>query len=103
LTIKFWFSLCHQLAHILCGHIGNPGGTTEGDENEADEFAKQTLIPQKQFDYFVERNDFRRESIMQFAESVGMDAGIVVGRLQKEGYINYSWYNDLKMKYTISE
>lgn len=98
---KFWFSLFHELAHILRGHIGRTNGTTDDDEIEADEFAKQTLIPKAQFDYFVERNDFGQESILRFAKSIDIDTGIVVGRLQKEGYINYSWHNDLKTKYTI--
>jgi len=99
---KFWFSLFHELAHILLGHISRANGTTDEDENEADEFAKQTLISKAQFDYFVERNDFGRDSIIRFAGSIDIDAGIVVGRLQKEGYINYSWHNDLKKKYMIS-
>lgn len=100
---RFWFSLFHELAHILLGHIGRANGTTDEDETEADEFAKQTLISTEQFDNFVERNDFGRDSIIQFARSIDIDAGIVVGRLQKEGYINYSWHNDLKKKYMISE
>lgn len=99
---KFWFSLFHELAHILLGHIGRANGTTDDDENEADDFAKEALIPKAQFDYFVERNDFGRETIVRFAKSIDIDTGIVVGRLQKEGYIDYSWYNDLKKKYTIS-
>lgn len=99
---KFWFSLFHELAHILCGHIGRTNGATEDGENEADEFAKHTLIPKAQFDYFVERNDFGRESIVRFAQSIDVDAGIVVGRLQKEGYIDYSWHHELKTKYVIS-
>lgn len=99
---KFWFSLFHELAHILLGHCGKNNGTTDDDESEADEFAMQTLIPKAQYKYFIERNDFGRESIVQFAKSIDIDAGIVVGRLQKEGYIDYSWYHELKTKYAIS-
>ncbi|MDD3074513.1 MAG: ImmA/IrrE family metallo-endopeptidase, partial [Eubacteriales bacterium] len=99
---KFWFSLFHELAHILLGHCGKINGTTDDDESKADEFAMQTLIPKAQFEYFIERNDFERESIVQFAKSIDIDTGIVVGRLQKEGYIDYSWYHELKTKYAIS-
>lgn len=99
---KFWFSLFHELAHVLRGNFGGANGFTDEDEKEADEFARQTLIPKAQFDFFVERNEFGRESILQFAESIEIDAGIVVGRLQKEGYIDYRWYHDLKKKYVIS-
>ena len=36
---RFWFSLFHELGHILLGHINNIDGTTEEDENSADQFA----------------------------------------------------------------
>ena len=39
--------------------------------------------------------------MIAFAKTVGIDVGIVVGRLQKEGHIQYNWHNDLKTKYTI--
>ena len=99
---RFWFSLFHEIAHIIYGHIGQPTGTSDADESAADEFAKETLIPSKEFDSFIAKNDFSKPSIVQFANAVEIDAGIVVGRLQKEGYIEYSWYNDLKTKYKIT-
>lgn len=40
---KFWFSLFHELGHILLGHINQPNGTTDADENAADDFAKKIL------------------------------------------------------------
>lgn len=33
---KFWFSLFHELAHIIHGHIGLSGGTTENEVKVAD-------------------------------------------------------------------
>jgi HTH-type transcriptional regulator/antitoxin HigA len=99
---RFWFSLFHEIAHIIYGHIGQQNGTTDADESAADEFAKETLIPSKDFDSFVAMKDYSKSSIVQFANAVEIDAGIVVGRLQKEGRIEYSWHNDLKTKYAIS-
>ena len=32
---KFWFSLFHELAHIVLGHIGQMNGTSEDDEQAA--------------------------------------------------------------------
>ena len=98
---KFWFSLFHELGHILLGHINQPNGTTQKDEIAADNFAKETLIPTEAFDAFTFQNNFSRESIQAFADSNNILCGIVVGRLQKEGYIQYNWYNDLKDKYTL--
>ena len=39
---KFWFSLFHELAHIILGHIGQSDGTTEEDENDADAWSRDT-------------------------------------------------------------
>ena len=99
---KFWFSLFHELGHILLGHINQPNGTTQEDEIAADNFAKETLISTEAFDAFTFQNNFSRESIQAFADSNDILCGIVVGRLQKEGYIQYNWYNDLKKKYTLT-
>ena len=99
---KFWFSLFHELGHIILGHVNNIDGTTEDEEKVADQFAQEILIPKVDFDAFVSQNDFSRSSIRDFADKEGIQCGIVVGRLQKEGFIKYNQYNDLKTKYEIS-
>ncbi len=99
---KFWFSLFHELAHIIYGHIAQAEGTTEKDELDANEYARDTLIPNEKFDLLIEKNDFSKDTIKRFAAYAGIDVGIVIGRLQQEGYIQYSWYNDLKTKYVLS-
>ncbi|MBQ8813685.1 MAG: HigA family addiction module antidote protein [Lachnospiraceae bacterium] len=98
---KFWFSLFHEIAHILYGHIAQADGTSEEDEVTANIFARDTLIPFDKFQYYTSQCNFNRESILDFARSVNVDPGIVVGRLQKDNFIEYSWYNDLKTKYQI--
>lgn len=98
---RFWFSLFHELAHVLLGHI-NKEDVTEEDERAADDFAEQTLIPREKFTHFALNGDFSRGSILLFAESIGIDAGIVVGRLQKEAHVGYDRFHDLKKKYTIA-
>lgn len=99
---KFWFSLFHELGHILLGHINQPNGTTEKDEADADNFAKEVLIPTVEFNAFTSKNDFTKASIITFAQKQNILCGIVIGRLQKEGYINYNRCNDLKTKYSFS-
>lgn len=100
---KFWFSLFHELGHILLGHINQPNGTTEKDEKAADIFAKETLIPTEEFNAFTTHNDFSKAAICAFAQEEHILCGVVVGRLQKEGFINYNRCNDLKTKYALSE
>lgn len=95
---KFWFSLFHELAHIILGHIAQTEGTSDEDENAADIFAKNTLIPPEEFDKFVSMNNYSKDSMIDFADRINIDIGIVVGRLQKEGYIQYDWHNSLKTR-----
>ena len=98
---KFWFSLFHELGHIVLGHINQADGTTEEDEKAADEFARNVLIPEKEFTAFVSNDDFSKGSMLRFAEAIGIDVGIIVGRLQKEEIIQYNWHNDLKTRYEL--
>ena len=72
------------------------------DESEADKFAMETLIPRAELDIFLRDKDFGRDAIVLFAKSIDIDPGVVVGRLQNAGYIDYSWYHDLKKKYKIT-
>lgn len=98
---KFWFSLFHELAHIVLGHIGQINGTSDQDEKEADSWSRNTLIEDAAFNEFKKKADFSETSICTFAESVGIAPGIVVGRLQNEGCIKYSMLNKLKEHYEI--
>lgn len=97
----FWFSLFHELGHIILGHINNPHGLEESEEKEADIYARNILIPEKNYKTFTDKKDFTRSSIISFSESISIDPGIVVGRLQKENYIKFSQFNDLKKKYEL--
>lgn len=98
---KFWFSLFHELGHIVLGHIKQSEGTTEEDEKEADKWASNMLIPSDSFERFKEKRDFSKNSVIAFAKEQEIAPGIVVGRMQAEGVIDYSRMNDLKEKYAI--
>ncbi|MBE5939663.1 MAG: helix-turn-helix domain-containing protein [Lachnospiraceae bacterium] len=98
---KFWFSLFHELAHIIYGHIGKIDGTTDEDEKVADLYASETLIPEERFNAFAQSGNITESKIKQFADEEGIDAGIVLGRLQKYGYVQYGWYKNLKKQYII--
>lgn len=98
---KFWFSLFHELAHIVLGHMEQHNGTTKKDEEEAYKWARDILIPYDDFKLFTKENDFTKKSVIRFAEKEGIAPGIVVGRLQQENLIKYNSLNDLKEKYEI--
>ena len=99
---KFWFSLFHELGHIVLGHIGKTDEITEQDENEADLWAKDELIPKEEFEQFKKTQDYSSISVCDFANKIGIAPGIVVGRLQKERCITYNMLNELKEQYEIA-
>lgn len=103
----FWFSLFHELGHILL-HLSKQDVILESDEvesanqayeREADQFAADTLIPPDAYKNFVESGAFYRGNLESFASQAGIDAGIVVGRLQHESHIKNSWHNQLRSRY----
>ena len=86
----------------MLGHLSLENGTGEAEEEAANNFARNRLIPQEMFDCFVRAGVFTRDALLSFAKEIAIDPGIVVGRLQKEGYIQFNWHNDLKTKYVIA-
>ncbi len=100
---RFWFSLFHELGHIILGHIGNADGTSEKDEADADEWSRDHLIPADAFKKFMETQVFSIDTVNEFAETVHVAPGIVVGRLQKERAIKYNMLNELKEHYVITD
>lgn len=97
----FWFSLFHELYHILEGHINHQESTTAEQEKSADIFARDTLIPLEKYNEFIDRGSYDRESICSYAEKIGIAPGILLGRLQKENKLGFNVYQDLKVKYKI--
>ncbi len=103
----FWFSLLHELGHVFQKKITKTlvnfeaNGFVEDDEKEADQFAKDLLIPQKDYASFVAESFFSEQKIRDFASSIKIHPGIVVGRLQKEELLPYTHLNMLKQKYIL--
>lgn len=86
----FWFTLFHEIGHIMNGDYGITikGQTTE---DEADVYARNKLIPQEEYDAFVQKyNCYDESAIRKFAKNIKRDPGIVYGRLQNDGKISYS-------------
>ncbi len=98
---KFWFSLFHEIGHIINGHLNSENEISQIDESEEDQVAKNTLIPADEFDQFVQTGQFSHDSVLAFAEELGIAPGIVVGRLQNERSIEFNCLNDLKKQYTF--
>lgn len=85
----FWFTLFHEIGHILNGDLGI--SVKDEAEDEADLYAQRTLIPQEEYEIFVRENKvFTESKIRDFADSIKQDPGIVFGRLQRDGKISYT-------------
>lgn len=99
---RFWFSLFHEIGHIILGHINDNLGLTEHHEYEADVFARDILIPPDEYDLYIQNHDIGYDTVKNFAEKINISPGVVVGRLQKEGKIGYNQLNDLKIRYDFN-
>jgi HTH-type transcriptional regulator/antitoxin HigA len=99
----FWFTLFHEVGHILLH--GNTlmieGCVANEQEAEADSFARDILIPAKEYRTFVCQRLFSHSSVSSFARSAGVHPGIVVGRLHHDGHIQPSWLNDLRVRLSL--
>lgn len=95
-----WFSFFHEAGHILLHSkkqtfvSGDMTDQTAEQEEEANSFAAQTLIPRR-YESRLSTLTSAAE-ITGFAEEIGMAPGIVVGRLQKDGRLAWSKCNHLK-------
>ena len=102
---RFWFSLFHELYHILAGHIlvtATEENVLLNQEWQADQFARDTLISPEDYKRFLSRRHLNKTAIIKFAAEIGVAPGIVLGRLQKENIVSYKYYNELKSQYVIS-
>ncbi len=99
----FWFTLFHEIAHIVHGDTKNKFVDFEsvsGEmESRADKFARNTLIPLGEFKYFVDQEDFSLSAINRFADECDVSPFIVIGRLMKEGLIGWECYSKERIRY----
>lgn len=97
----FWFTFFHEAAHILLHprrdiFLDEEGQEQAVQEAEADEFSRNWLIPDFQYKQFCRRGSFTCAAAERFAYEVGISAGVVIGRLQRENLTNRKFCNDLK-------
>ena len=107
-----WFSFFHELGHILLHNkrdaildINNSDLSDKEllKEKQADTFAQRILISKRDWEVIRAQAPFSGKKVRDFARSIGIAPGIVVGRLQKEKLIQYSNLNQLKERYKWSE
>ena len=101
----FWFTLFHEIGHILNGDLGV--SLHNETEDEADHYAQMILIPQEQYEEFIQQHDYFDESIIcQFAETIDRDPGIVLGRLLRDRLVpetDMRLKNKLRHSYNVDQ
>ena len=106
----FWFSFFHEAAHILkhnkrLVYLENDSKYFSDEEREANNFAANILIPSANYRRLIRSPKLSKKLILRFSEQIGIHPGIIVGRLQHEGLLDYRFHNKLKMhlKWVISQ
>lgn len=90
---NFWFVLFHELGHVFL-HLWDglkfdffdeeDGDKTDKIEQEADDFALNTLIPPLAWDQCLSRFVLTEEAVRTDAENLGINVSIIAGRIRKE-------------------
>lgn len=105
---KIWFSIFHEIGHAIKNHKRhltisyNKNNIQDNDEIEANTFAKNALIDENDYKEFVKNRNFSITNIKRFSRTQPVADFIVVGRLQKDGLVDWSQYQNLKPKYQIN-
>jgi HTH-type transcriptional regulator/antitoxin HigA len=98
----FWFTLCHELMHILHHDDNSVDSSLVGEsaertadkpefEQRADREATEILVNQQALERFILRVKplYSKQRINQFANVLQVHPGIIVGQLQRRDEIGY--------------
>jgi HTH-type transcriptional regulator / antitoxin HigA len=106
---QFWFTFFHEAGHLV---LHGPDAvfieetrkdrTITKEEEEANEFASNLLIPPK-IKAFLRKMPINKQAILRVSVAAGVSRGIVVGQLQHMGRIDFSKYNAYKRRYNWSD
>jgi len=92
---NFWFTLAHELAHLVLGHAHSIEGQCIIDdldlresldeiENEADELARESLVPSHFWNSHPARNTSKLNDVLDLASKADIHKSIIAGRIRYE-------------------
>ena len=96
-----WFSFFHEAGHILLHgkkDVFIEDNQSSDKEDEANRFASEFLIPTQRLKTFIASTRLSKEAVRTFAAQLGIASGIVVGRLQHDGFLPITHCNELKTR-----
>jgi addiction module HigA family antidote len=101
---QFWFTLFHEADHILSGRrrrafvdgVNDDQVDSGADEQAANLFARDVLLPPKDYAQFVDFGNFSQAAVRAFAQQQSVAPGIVAGRLERDQYVGSAQLRALK-------
>jgi plasmid maintenance system antidote protein VapI len=104
---QFWFTFFHEAGHLLLhSHkalfLEDESDVTTKEENEANSFAENILIPANMRKELLKMQLTKRD-IMRTAVKLGVSRGVVVGQLQHLKRIGPDKFNWLKRRFDRSQ
>ncbi len=106
----FWFTLLHEFYHVvhedasidddLCGEGQMPSIAKVEVERRADIEASEKLVPAEKLNSFITRVSplYSKTRIIQFAHTIQIHPGIIIGQLQYRGEIGYQANREMLVK-----
>ncbi len=107
----FWYTVMHEVAHVQNKDALSVDTDLSGDymastllkddtEQRADREAAAALVPPNKLDSFIRRVGplYSKPRIIQFAHTIKMHPGIIVGQLQHLGELGYSAHREMLVK-----
>jgi len=101
----FWFTFFHEAGHLILHkdhdlflETEDPNENKSKEEDEADDFSFNVLIPQN-LQSKLRTLPLDKRNIIRFASMAGISPGILVGQLQHMGRIKYGHHNGFKRHY----
>lgn len=103
---QFWFSFFHEAAHLLLhgkrdAFVDYAGDKGDGEEDEANLFAQRMLIPAEEEPRLQSLRT--APEIRLFANELRLPPGIVVGRLQHDRIVPFSFGHRLRRQLELVE
>jgi plasmid maintenance system antidote protein VapI/Zn-dependent peptidase ImmA (M78 family) len=98
-----WYTFFHEAGHLVlhgnrCVFVDGEGAVSDAEEEEANRFAAEILIPPAYHEELLSLTANKR-AVVRFAKRLGVARGIVVGQMQHRGIIERNQLNDLKHWY----
>ncbi|MDO4177598.1 MAG: hypothetical protein Q4D21_00235 [Phascolarctobacterium sp.] len=100
----FWFTLFHEIAHVLHGDFATRFVDFESVETDieakANKFARDILIsPIVYRDFVQSTTNFNWSAVLELARRANVTPTIALGRLQKDELVEWNLYSDKVERY----